>query len=154
MSFVRTVYVYVIEARNGVIKIGRSECPAMRVKLFDLYSPVKTRLIAMWPDIMQAEAELHRRFHAQRLHAEWFLIEGPVADFVNEVRGCGLPEGVADWNLPTVESREEKRIRKNLAQSERMKAIWANPEWRENNRQLRESYKRRRSTPAPRKAAS
>jgi hypothetical protein len=122
-------YVYVIEARNGLIKIGCSQNPAGRAATVATHSPVQTRLIAMWPGAMADESALHTRFRDFRQHREWFCIVGPVAEFVATNFGRGL-ESVQSWDdqlfWSGADGRETRHIKRSLAIKERFK----DPEYR------------------------
>lgn len=106
----RQSFVYVIEAQNALVKIGVSANPFSRAAAVHLHSPVPTRLVAFWPGTTEDEARLHYAFAAARSHAEWFRIEGRVADFLAVYRGTGV-DAVVDWDAVTWVSTKEKRRR-------------------------------------------
>jgi hypothetical protein len=91
-----TPSVYLIEAENGLVKIGFGAEPAQRAASVRLHSPVLTRLIAHWPADRAEGVELHERFESVRQHGEWFRPEGLFAQFVSQRRGLNVAE-IADW---------------------------------------------------------
>lgn len=121
---------YLIEAENGLVKIGCSKWPAERLKAVRLHCCEPTRLIAAWPGRKADELALHARFEAYRIHTEWFRPEGEFASFVDEMLGHGV-ERIEDWSecryRPSALVAEERRKQK----SEAMKAAWAAPGARE-----------------------
>jgi hypothetical protein len=121
----RQTFVYVVEAQNGVIKIGVSCSPKSRALAIHQHSPVPCRLIAALPGETKDERRLHRRFAEQRSHCEWFRIEGPVAEFVSFVRGTGV-DRVPDWDELVFPAANERRA----AATARQKALWADAEYR------------------------
>lgn len=122
----RPMSIYVIEAQNGMCKIGCSTTPQSRAEMVHAHSPVPVRLIATWKGIMSDEFALHRRFEAYRGHSEWFRIEGDLADFINGVRGLNVD--VQEWGAITWKAKKERRIptaEKRRQQSVSMKECWA-----------------------------
>lgn len=120
--------IYVIQARNGAIKIGHSVHPPGRLSAVRTHSPLAVRLIAIlgeggWPE----ELALHRRFDHCRSHCEWFA--GPEVDaFASEVMGRGV-SSIEDWvdlEFLGTHKRHERR-------SKILKAAWADPERRRRN---------------------
>lgn len=99
--------IYVIEAENGMCKIGCSDKPESRAATVHLHSPVKTRIIAKLPGSFDQERRLHEQFQQYRGHAEWFLMKGEVADFVGRVRGINVD--VIDWADISWKSTVQKR---------------------------------------------
>lgn len=83
-------FLYLIEAENGLVKIGSGQYPTDRAATCRTHSPIPTRLIAAWPGSFAEEFELHRRFAADRSHGEWFVVRGALADFVADHFGKGL----------------------------------------------------------------
>jgi len=68
-------YVYLLEAENGLYKIGRSRHPRFRIaELTKAVAPFKIKAIntAWYPDCHVAERELHERFKDRRRRGEWF----------------------------------------------------------------------------------
>jgi hypothetical protein len=116
-------FVYVIEAENGRIKIGVGVNPHNRATVVHSHSPVRCRLVATWPGQMAEEQELHRRFADFCDHAEWFRVTGPVAQFLDSVRGRGCeiePWGGPRWNDP-----------KRLARAAAARKRWDDQSWRD-----------------------
>lgn len=95
----RPAFIYVVEAQNGVLKIGSSAVPHERAATINQHSPVPCRLVAMWPGDSGDESALHKQLAPYRSHCEWFRIEGPVAEFLECARGTGLVE-IRPWSSP------------------------------------------------------
>jgi hypothetical protein len=73
----RSGYVYLLEAENGLYKIGRSKHPRFRIaELTKAIAPFEIKAIhtAWYPDCHQAERELHVAFSEQRRRGEWFAL--------------------------------------------------------------------------------
>ena len=90
-------HVYIIEAQNGLIKIGTAQDPKARLAQVRTHSPVKARLVAVWLGDSNQERELHTLFRRWWSHCEWFRCEGAVARFVEMVRGRGV-KSVPEWS--------------------------------------------------------
>jgi hypothetical protein len=70
-------YVYLLEAENGLYKIGRSKHPRFRIaELTKAVAPFQIKAIhtAWYPDCHKAERELHIQFSEQRRRGEWFAL--------------------------------------------------------------------------------
>lgn len=119
--------VYMIEAENGMIKIGVSNSPEKRARAILSASPVKTRLIAVFPGAFREELRMHKRFENCRAWGEWFYPYGDFLAFVEQHRWNSVP--VIEWesirHLPTILETRAKR-------SASMKAAWNVPGAREN----------------------
>jgi hypothetical protein len=122
------MYVYVVEAQNGLIKIGCSRVPENRAALISAHSPVLVRLIAKWPGSQADERELHTRFADFRHHNEWFSLVGPVAEFATEVRGRNVE--VAGWESLMFLAESERKSQRSERASRRAREKWADPAWR------------------------
>lgn len=103
--------IYLVESQTGILKIGFSANPSYRLSMLQPCSPCLLRLIAQWPAFQREEYALHKRFREQRLHYEWFLIDGPLAAFVEQMRGTGL-SSVLDWAAVCEPRRQNGRITK------------------------------------------
>jgi len=116
--------VYLIEAENGLVKIGEAISPGYRLSCLALCSPVQLRLAAILRDCR--EGELHERFRKYRRHNEWFLKEGELRLFFNQHFGAGLDGPVADWITDWDKYRnsqsDKKRERQRLAWRRRLEA--------------------------------
>lgn len=134
--------IYVVEAATGVIKIGVSQCPEDRVETINTHSPCPCRLIAIWDGDHSDELRLHDRFHPYRSHCEWFFPSAVVAAFVAEVRGRGV-DRIPDWHEITALGRAERREVSRKRQGEKIKALWADPEYREKRAAERRYWKAR-----------
>ncbi|WP_210381148.1 GIY-YIG nuclease family protein [Microvirga zambiensis] len=122
------MYVYVVEAQNGLVKIGCSRVPESRAALISAHSPVLARLIAKWPGSQAEERELHARFSEYRHHNEWFSLVGPVAAFAAEVRGKDVE--IPGWDCLMSLAEHERKLQRSERASRRARERWANPEWR------------------------
>jgi hypothetical protein len=89
-------FIYLIEAENGLVKIGRAQKVSDRVRAVRVHSPVLARLIAQWPGGADEEEALHVEFAAFRRHGEWFLMKGAFLSFVEISRGRGVDE-IPSW---------------------------------------------------------
>lgn len=123
-------FVYLIETALGQIKIGCSHWPEQRLKTFVANAPCPLRLIAKWPGEQADERKLHQRFRAERWHNEWFRYEGDLVAFVEQHRGVGV-EYIPDWVSLTFAASAERRVKNRIGASEKRKALWADPEFRE-----------------------
>lgn len=121
-------FVYVIQAENGMLKIGQSSEPFKRIRSINLHSPVRCRIVAILKGLKKNELLLHRRFAAARAHHEWFRCEGEVAEFLDAVFGCGV-DRVLDWTEVTEASRTtaERRALAHEKKAKAMRALWADP---------------------------
>ena len=90
-------YIYLIEAKNGMVKIGLGQNVKDRMQATRLHSPVLTRLIAFWLGDAVDDEALKEKFRAFRHHGEWFYLTGEFAEFVDASRGLGVGE-YPDWD--------------------------------------------------------
>jgi hypothetical protein len=104
--------IYLIEAENGLVKIGRAQIVGDRVQACRVHSPLRVRLIACWPGAEVDEAALHERFRAHRQHGEWFNPEGEFGAFVARSRGIGV-DAVASWDDLRFSERNAFRYRRS-----------------------------------------
>ena len=94
-------WVYVIQAENGLCKIGRSVLdPHRRVKALQDNSPWALELVALVEtgDAFQLEKQLHRQFAHKRKQGEWFAL---TKEDVTNIRN--VPDIVA----PVTDTRNE-----------------------------------------------
>lgn len=145
-------FIYLIEARIGVVKIGVSHSPRSRAASYNTHSPVPCRLIAYWPGTFLDERALHERFKEHRGHSEWFRIEGPVADFVEQTRGTNVP-AIEPWWEDNLSRKESRFERYRAEQSERMRRRWADPAFRAQRAAYREFQRERSISEAARASA-
>jgi hypothetical protein len=118
-------FVYVIEARLGVIKIGIGADPDRRLATVRTHSPSPVRLLAVLPGTHADERELHELFSTYRSHNEWFRVEGPVCKFVEMVRGFGL-DGIEPWDAVCSERSERYKAARQSA-ADKTRRRWADP---------------------------
>lgn len=126
----RTQFIYLLEATSGEIKIGCSVSPVTRWKTIAASSPCFVNLIAMWPGSFAEEKGLHRKFSDLRTYREWFRNEGELSNLVDARRGQNVPEMPEDiryCGLPN----DERRAALAARQSQKIRAIWADPKRRE-----------------------
>ena len=144
-------FIYLVEAQNGLVKIGSSRSPHGRLLTIRLYCPVLVRLIAAWPAEHGAELALHALFREQRSHKEWFRIEGSLASFVAERRGDGVAS-IPAWSELTYSVDKCGTSRLNAERSKTAKARWADPEWRARWHERRQRHDE--SAPEPARASA
>lgn len=119
-------YVYLLEAASGEIKIGCSVDPITRWKTIAASSPCFINLVAMWPGSFNEERALHKRFGSLRSYREWFRNEGDLASFVEAKRGQNVPDMPNEIRFCGLSRTQRSEVlRRN--QSEKIKAIWADP---------------------------
>lgn len=63
---------YFIGGDTGCIKIGYSKKPSERLRIFQIYSPLKLRVLATAPGGELRESAYHAQFNHLRSHSEWF----------------------------------------------------------------------------------
>lgn len=114
-------YLYLIEAQNGLAKIGCAHSPRQRFQTVHLHCPIPTRLIAVWEGSAAEELQLHKQFKAQRSHSEWFFIEGEFKDFLESKRGTGILDPISDWPVIGVWPNEAKAALAEQRRSESLK---------------------------------
>jgi hypothetical protein len=68
----KPLFVYVVEAENGMFKFGCSRQPKIRARGICANSPIKVRLVAFWLGDRRDEFQLHERFSSSRGWSEWF----------------------------------------------------------------------------------
>lgn len=85
-------WVYLIEAENGLYKIGRSDNIEARFAELVCQSPVKLWLThtIYCTDYKRAESWLHQQFHKKRDHGEWFWLSGDEVEWLIELRDYAL----------------------------------------------------------------
>lgn len=131
-----TEMVYLVEAKNGLIKIGFSNNPEGRVITINSHSAIPVRLIAYWPGSRREENSLHKRFGASRTHCEWFALTPDLSAFVDERRGLGVKR-VIDWHEAEYSGKLERNARGRERQRAAMIEFWQRPETRQNYQHVR-----------------
>lgn len=137
-------YVYLIEGKNGVVKIGTSYNPKSRDLTVRTHSPIPTRLIAYWEGSLSEERQLHDAFKKYRSHGEWFFIEGALVAFVESKRGFGL-EGIPEWPVEGALRSFTHSELVSKRRSDAHKARWATPGYREERLAYNAAMKKRRA---------
>lgn len=117
-------FVYLIEAENGIVKLGFTRNPTFRIIFFQLHSPVFVRTIALWPGEQKDEFTFHREFAEYRSHSEWFFCRGRFADFVESRRGQGV-EAIQSWDDLRASGGRVRRRNTSEERSRAMKEAWA-----------------------------
>ena len=81
--------VYFIQAEGGQIKIGRSDCPTIRLKTLETGSPVQLKLLKQIScdrkESKILEDKLHLKFKDCRLHGEWFHPTDELLKYIKNV---------------------------------------------------------------------
>lgn len=69
-------YVYLLRAHDGLYKIGHTANPDNRLRTFEVRLPFFVEYEHLIPceNRLKAEATLHSRYAAQRVHGEWFRL--------------------------------------------------------------------------------
>lgn len=67
-------YVYAMLADNGLVKIGKSKTPGIRLDRLDVVLPYRMSLLCCFAadDALAEEKALHERFTDRRVNGEWF----------------------------------------------------------------------------------
>lgn len=99
-------FIYLIEAENGLVKIGKGQRVEDRVQSVRLHSPVRCRLIAAWAGDADDERALHEHFAGARAHGEWFRLEGGFGAYVESRRGLNVSH-IPTWSDLSYERRGE-----------------------------------------------
>lgn len=81
-------FVYFIRERRpaGMVKIGSARSPTNRLRGLSTGSPVPLELMAVMPGFPADEAEIHRRFKANRERGEWFRLDAGLHAFIIQTR--------------------------------------------------------------------
>ena len=90
MSSHHKVYAMAGECECGrrTVKIGFSSNPEERLRTMQAHSPFPVRILATGEGGSEQEAKIHKYFHEQRIHGEWFdLSEAEVEDLVDVIEG-------------------------------------------------------------------
>jgi hypothetical protein len=73
--------IYAIEGA-GLVKIGRSFAPELRLSTMQTHSPVILTMLGYVKGDHVKERSLHKKFRAYRVHGEWFRNDGAVKDWI------------------------------------------------------------------------
>jgi len=84
------VFVYVIQAASGLVKIGVSHDPERRLSTLQTGHPDELRLLGFVSGGRPLEAHLHRMLKAHRVRGEWFRPAPRVVEVVRLL--CSLGE--------------------------------------------------------------
>ena len=117
--------IYVIEAENGLFKVGSSRAALQRVNSIAAHSACRVRLVALWIGMVRDEQVLHEILDAHRQHHEWFRKEGEAARFFEAVFGRGMT------SVPVWENHDRATMpSRRKALSVALKRKWADPAYR------------------------
>jgi hypothetical protein len=85
----RPGFVYLVQSPTKAYKIGRTQDPKNRMKTFGVQLPFEVRYIALikTPNMHALEAELHKRYEAQRLNGEWFELDPYDVEYIQSLQG-------------------------------------------------------------------
>ncbi len=112
--------VYFIQAgKGGPIKIGLSQCVERRCANMQTGNHLLLTVIGVIADgKAEDEAFCHRKFHADRLHGEWFAPSGLLVHFINNLHLYAPKKG--DDTVHKTFSMKQKtwREREGLTQAE------------------------------------
>jgi hypothetical protein len=76
-------YIYFIEAEGlRRIKIGQTDELQVRFRDLSCSSPVPLTVLLVLQAGGVTEAQLHRKFHADRVHGEWFNASDDLRDYI------------------------------------------------------------------------
>jgi len=86
----RSGYVYVVEADNGLYKIGLSKEPRKRIDALGVKLPYELEIIILieTPDRYELERELHEQFADKRKNGEWFELTSKDLETINATYAC------------------------------------------------------------------
>ena len=77
----REPLVYFIRCGDAV-KIGYTKDIDRRLAHIRMLNPNRVEVLAMMAGAVQLERDLHTRFSAQRVHGEWFRLDGELAELL------------------------------------------------------------------------
>jgi len=81
-------YIYIIQAENGLCKIGISTNPKRRLSTLQTGSPVSLKLIFQFEGNYDTEEQLHNMFAHKQQHGEWFRLSNDdlasIAEIIEE----------------------------------------------------------------------
>ena len=82
---VSSVY-FVVAERARLIKIGYAKDPWKRLSDLQVGSPEPLQMLGLIATYLpaQLEAFLHERFRATRTHGEWFLLDMPLVEWIEQ----------------------------------------------------------------------
>jgi T5orf172 domain. len=81
-------FVYLIEAENGIYKIGKAKDINKRLQPFSVRFPMKWSLVHYFAskDYSAAESSLHRRYASKRDVGEWFKLSKVDVDYITRIQ--------------------------------------------------------------------
>ncbi len=72
------IYLYIVAARNGLFKIGKTTNPQTRIPQIKAASPIECEALSIikYDDsIVDLESELHIKFARKKVRGEWFALD-------------------------------------------------------------------------------
>lgn len=108
-------YVYFAEA-CGMIKIGCSNQPATRIGQIGEWVPYPITLLATMEGGYALEKALHKMFHADWSHGEWFHNSAALSLFVHRVKH-GMPVAI---DVAAVETEFSEMVREKKLMKRRI----------------------------------
>lgn len=78
-------YIYFVQVANGPIKIGFTKNLEVRIKSLQQNCPYELELLAHFVGSGYDEKFLHRIFHKERIHGEWFEPSKSLKSLVREI---------------------------------------------------------------------
>ena len=86
-----TGYVYAVEC-GGRIKLGYSKYPDKRFSKIASDAPFPCTLLGYWPGTIADELDIQTKFHALRVHGEWFASTEHLLGFIADNVRAPLPK--------------------------------------------------------------
>lgn len=85
-------FIYVVEAENGLYKIGKSVNPSGRLCSLQVDSPIDLQMYKTMStdDMATAELSLHVMFESRRVRGEWFRLGEDDLSFIEELGSFGM----------------------------------------------------------------
>ena len=82
-------YVYILQADNGLYKIGKTKTPRIRIALIRTASPVSIEIYQVFKstEYHKAERRLHSLFDHCRERGEWFRLGPNELETINAIQG-------------------------------------------------------------------
>ena len=80
-------YVYIVQADNGLFKIGKARKPKERVQQLGIKLPYELDVVLLLEsgDYSKLEATLHQRFASKRVAGEWFALDEKDLQVIKEM---------------------------------------------------------------------
>lgn len=105
----RSVYFLLAESA-GLLKIGSSDDVRVRVRGLAGASPVKLQLIGVVSGGTARELELHKQFHARRVHGEWFTVDDEFLAEIQDIVATHTHETAGELVAPGMEAADHGNV--------------------------------------------